>query len=107
MTLASWPAGAVSAKTAILPSLLEALGVVLVTCWIGRRLFDAAAGMVAGLIAVTTVGVFSFAHSAMPDMALLLAVTGAMAAYVAAGVALVVAAWRSQRVRALQNRPRP
>ena len=86
MTLASWPAGAVSAKTAILPSLLEALGVVLVTCWIGRRLFDAAAGMVAGLIAVTTVGVFSFAHSAMPDMALLLAVTGAMAAYVAAEV---------------------
>src|SRR5437660_441305 len=58
MTLASWPAGAVSAKTAILRSLLEALGVVLVTCWIGRRLFDAAAGMVAGLIAVTTVGVF-------------------------------------------------
>src|SRR5438309_880748 len=57
MTLASWPAGAVSAKTAILPSLLEALGVVLVTCWIGRRLFDAAAGIVAGLIAVTTVGV--------------------------------------------------
>src|SRR5438067_2313301 len=30
MSLASWPAGAVSARTAILPSLLEAVGVVLV-----------------------------------------------------------------------------
>jgi 4-amino-4-deoxy-L-arabinose transferase-like glycosyltransferase len=84
ITLASWPAGAVSAQTAILPSLLEAVGVVLVTSWIGRRLFGAAAGLVAGLVVVTTVGVFSFAHSAMPDMALLLALTGAMAAYVAA-----------------------
>src|SRR5438105_7110381 len=82
MTLASWPAGAVSAKTAILPSLLEAVGVVLVTAWIGRRLFDAGVGVVAGLVVLTTVGVFSFAHSAMPDMALLLALTGAMAAYV-------------------------
>src|SRR5438067_3667693 len=82
MSLASWPAGAVSARTAILPSLLEAVGVVLVTAWIGRRRFDAGAGVVAGLVVLTTVGVFSIAHSAMPDMALLLAVTGAMAAYV-------------------------
>ena len=82
MSLASWPAGAVSARTAILPSLLEAVGVVLVTAWIGRRLFDAGVGVVAGLVVLTTVGVFSFAHSAMPDMALLLALTGAMAAYV-------------------------
>jgi len=82
MSLASWPGGAVSARTALLPSLLEAVGVVLLTYWIGRRLFDAEAGVVAALIALTTVGVFSFAHSAMPDMALLLALTGAMAAYV-------------------------
>ena len=64
MSLASWPGGAVSARTALLPSLLEAVGVVLLTYWIGRRLFDAEAGVVAALIALTTVGVFSFAHSA-------------------------------------------
>jgi 4-amino-4-deoxy-L-arabinose transferase-like glycosyltransferase len=73
----------VTAKTAILPSLLEALGVVLATYGIGRRLFGPQVGIVAGLVAVTSVGVFSFAHSAMPDMALLLALTGAMAAFAA------------------------
>src|SRR2546427_634448 len=83
MTLASWPTGSVSVRTAVLPSLLEALGVVLVTYWIGRRLFNPNVGLVGGLVTFTTVGVFSLAHSAMPDMALLLALTSAMAAYVA------------------------
>src|SRR5262249_11346759 len=82
MVLASWPAAAVSVTTALLPSLLEAVGVVFLTYWIGRRLFGRDVGIVAGLVTVTTVGVFSFAHSAMPDMALLCALTGAMAAYV-------------------------
>src|SRR5256712_7616572 len=70
MTLASWPTGSVSVRTAVLPSLLEALGVVLVTYWIGRRLFNPNVGLVGGLVTFTTVGVFSLAHSAMPDMAL-------------------------------------
>src|SRR3989442_886226 len=83
MTLASWPTGSVSVRTAVLPSLLEALGVVLVTYWIGRRLFNPNVGLVGGLVTFTTVGVFSLAPSAMPDMALLLALTSAMAAYVA------------------------
>src|SRR5256886_17339150 len=83
MTLASWPTGSVSVRTAVLPSLLEALGVVLVTYWIGRRLFNPNVGLVGGLVTFTTVGVFSLAHSAMPDMALLLALTSAMAASVA------------------------
>src|SRR5207249_825064 len=73
MTLASWPTGSVSVRTAVLPSLLEALGVVLVTYWIGRRLFNPNVGLVGGLVTFTTVRVFPLAHSAMPDMALLLA----------------------------------
>jgi len=84
ISLASWPVGSVSVRTAVLPSLLEAIGVVLVTFWIGRRLFDPDVGLAAGLIMVTTLGVYSFAQSPMPDMAQLLAITAAMAAYVTA-----------------------
>jgi 4-amino-4-deoxy-L-arabinose transferase-like glycosyltransferase len=85
IALASWPAGAVSVPTAVLPSLLEAIGVALLTCWLGRRLFGPDAAVVAALTVVTTVGVYSMAHSSMPDMAQLLAATGAMAVYVASG----------------------
>jgi len=83
IALASRPAGAVSVRTAVLPSLLEAIGVALLTYWLGRRLFDPDAGVVAGLTVATTVGVYSMAHSSMPDMAQLVAATGAMAVYVA------------------------
>jgi 4-amino-4-deoxy-L-arabinose transferase-like glycosyltransferase len=85
IALASWPAGSVSVRTAVVPSLLAALGVVLLTYWLGRRLFDPDAGVVAGLTVGTTVGIYSMAHSSMPDMAQLVAVTGAMAVYVASG----------------------
>src|SRR5215510_3598415 len=85
IALASWPAGAISVRTAVLPSLLEAIGVALLTYWLGRRLFGEDPAVVAALIVVTTVGVYSMAHSSMPDMAQLLAATGAMAAYVASG----------------------
>ncbi|MBI1848622.1 MAG: glycosyltransferase family 39 protein [Candidatus Rokubacteria bacterium] len=85
IALASWPAGAVSVRTAVLPSLLEAIGVVLVTYGLGRRLFGGDAAVVAGLTVSTTVGIYSMAHSSMPDMAQLLAVMGAMLAYVASG----------------------
>jgi 4-amino-4-deoxy-L-arabinose transferase-like glycosyltransferase len=83
IALASRPAGAVSVRTAVLPSLLEAIGVALLTYWLGRRLFDPDAGVIAGLTVATTVGVYSMAHSSMPDMAQLVAGTGAMAVYVA------------------------
>src|SRR5712671_8096348 len=85
IALTSWPAGSVSVRTAVLPSLLEAIGVALLTYWLGRRLFDPDAGVVAGLTVATTVGVYSMAHSSMPDMAQLAAGTGAMAVYVASG----------------------
>jgi 4-amino-4-deoxy-L-arabinose transferase-like glycosyltransferase len=83
IALASWPAGSVSVRTAVLPSLLEALGVVLLTYWLGWRLFDRAAGLVAGLAVATSVGLYEMAHSSMPDMAQLVAGTAAMAVYVA------------------------
>jgi 4-amino-4-deoxy-L-arabinose transferase-like glycosyltransferase len=85
IALTSWPAGAVSVTTAVLPSLLEAIGVTLLTYWLGCRLVGPDAGVVASLTVATTVGVYSMAHSSMPDMAQLVAVTGAMAVYVASG----------------------
>jgi 4-amino-4-deoxy-L-arabinose transferase-like glycosyltransferase len=83
IAVASWPFGAVSVRTAVLPSLLAAIAIVLLTYWLGRRLFDSGAGVVAALTAATTVGVYSMAHSSMPDMVQLLAAMGAMAIYVA------------------------
>ncbi len=87
IAIASWPTGSVSVRTAVLPSLLAAIGVVLLTYWLGRRLFGPDPGVVAGLIVATTVGVYTMAHSSMPDMVQLIAGTGAIAVYVAAGFA--------------------
>lgn len=84
IALAAWPTGAVTQRTAALPSLLAALGLVAGTCWVGRRVFDARVGLIAGLIAVTTAGVFSLARSPVPDMTLSCALVAAMAAFVAA-----------------------
>ncbi len=84
VAFASWPGGAVTQSTAALPSLLAAVGVVVLTYWIARRLFDPGAGLGAGLIAVTMYGVFTLARVPMPDMTLCFAFTGAMAAFVAA-----------------------
>jgi 4-amino-4-deoxy-L-arabinose transferase-like glycosyltransferase len=85
IALASWPAGSVSVRTAVLPSLLAAIGIVLLTYWLGRRLFNPDAGVVAGLTVATTVGMYTMAHSSMPDMVQLVAGTGAIAVYVASG----------------------
>src|SRR5262249_60778474 len=68
IALASWSEGHVSARTAVLPSLLAAIGVVLLTYWLGRRLFGASAGVAAGLTVATMVGIYTMAHSPMPDM---------------------------------------
>ncbi len=84
VALASWPRGAVTQTTAALPSLLAAAGLVVLTAWLGRRLFDPAAGLAAGLVAATMYGVFTLARVPMPDMLLCLAFTGAVATFVAA-----------------------
>ena len=84
IALAAWPTGAVTQRTAALPSLLAGLALVAGTYWVGRRAFDARVGFTAGLIAVTTAGVFSLARSPVPDMTLSCAMVAAMAAFVAA-----------------------
>jgi len=85
IAMASWPEGHVSVRTAVLPSLLAAIGVVLMTYWLGGRLFGAAAGVVAGLTVASMVGMYTMAHSPMPDMVQLLAGIAAIAVYVASG----------------------
>src|ERR1700741_659770 len=50
VALASWPSGHVSVRTAVLPSLLAAIGIVLLTYWLGRRGFGWGAGGVAGRV---------------------------------------------------------
>ncbi len=84
IALAAWPTGAVTQRTAALPSLLAGLALVAGTYWVGRRAFDAQVGFTAGLIAVTTAGVFSLARSPVPDMTLSCAMVAAMGAFVAA-----------------------
>jgi 4-amino-4-deoxy-L-arabinose transferase-like glycosyltransferase len=84
IAIGAWPTGAVSQRTAVVPSLLGALGLVAMTCWIAQRLFGVGAGPTAGLIVATTAGVFAMARSAVPDMTLSFGITAAMAAFVAA-----------------------
>jgi len=83
IALASWPSGVVSVRTAVLPSLLAAIGVVLLTYCLGSRLFGRDAATVAALTVTTMVGVYSMAHSSMPDMVQLVAAMGALTIYVA------------------------
>jgi 4-amino-4-deoxy-L-arabinose transferase-like glycosyltransferase len=85
IAIASWPTGSVSVRTAVLPSLLAAIGVVLLTYGLGHQLFGPDPAVVAGLTVATTVGIYTMAHSSMPDMVQLVAGTGAIAVYVASG----------------------
>jgi len=84
IALGAWPTGVVSQRTAVVPSFLGALGLVAATCWIAQRLFGAGAGVAAGMIVATTLGVFAMARSAVPDMTLSFSIAAAMAAFVAA-----------------------
>jgi 4-amino-4-deoxy-L-arabinose transferase-like glycosyltransferase len=67
-----------------LPSLLAGLGLVAATYWLGRRLFGTRAGLGAGLMTATMLGVFSLARSPTPDMSLSLAVVAAVGAFASA-----------------------
>src|SRR5260370_39922106 len=86
IALAAWPTGAVTPWTACVPSVLAGLAVVGATYWMAYRLFDREAALVAGLTVLPTQGVFVFARVPMPDMTFCAALTGALAAYVAAEV---------------------
>jgi 4-amino-4-deoxy-L-arabinose transferase-like glycosyltransferase len=83
IALAAWPRGQVTQSSALWPSLLSAVGVSLTLAWIGWRLWGGAVGLSAGLIAVTTHGVFTLARAPMPDMTLCFVLTAAMAVFVA------------------------
>jgi 4-amino-4-deoxy-L-arabinose transferase-like glycosyltransferase len=83
IALVSWPENAVTQWTAVLPSIVAALGVVLLTAWFGARYFDLTVGVVGGLVLLTMVGVFDLARSPVPDMTLTLAISLAMAAFAA------------------------
>ncbi len=81
IALASLPGSAVTPRTAAIPSMIGGLGIVLGTAWLGVRLFGHAAGMTAGLVAATTVGLFALAHVPLPDTTLTLAITAAVCAF--------------------------
>jgi 4-amino-4-deoxy-L-arabinose transferase-like glycosyltransferase len=61
------------------PSALGATICVLFIYWCGRRLFDATAGLVAGLILATSIGTFAFGRAASMDMPLTACLTMALA----------------------------
>jgi 4-amino-4-deoxy-L-arabinose transferase-like glycosyltransferase len=84
MTLTSWPMGTVQQWNAALPTLLAAVGVVLGTYWLARRLFDGEVAFMAGLVVLTTYGAFTLARAPMPDMLLCAAFTASMAVYAVA-----------------------
>jgi len=57
-----------------LPSAVAALGVVLLTYGLGRRMFDATTGLFAGIILASCIQFCILAHAATPDMLLLFGV---------------------------------
>jgi len=67
IALVSWPAGHVTQLTAILPSAAAVVATVLLVHALARDLFDAEAGRIAALVAMTTQGLFFHAHLALPD----------------------------------------
>ena len=56
IALVSWPLGGVTQGSAVWPSLAAAVGLVLTTWWIGRRLWDQAVGLTAGFVMLVTFG---------------------------------------------------
>lgn len=58
-----------------LPSALAAIGVVLLTYELGRRMFSPTTGLLAGVIVISSVQVSILAHAATPDALLLFSMT--------------------------------
>ncbi len=72
IALCSMPLGDVSAAAARFPSALAALGVIFLTCLLGRKLYNPAVGIFAGLILLSTAQFFWLAVRANIDMTLTL-----------------------------------
>src|SRR5947209_19771710 len=71
LQVASYRRFGVTEFAARLPSALAALATVLLTYELGRRMFGAAAGLLAGVIVVSCLQVCVLAHAATPDSLLL------------------------------------
>jgi MprA protease rhombosortase-interaction domain-containing protein len=81
IAVCSWPAGHVTQLTAVLPSALAGIGIVLVVHALGRSMFGADAGRFAALVLITTQGWFLHARLPMPDMLLTFFITSSLAMF--------------------------
>ena len=78
IALASWPAGHVTALTATIPTALAAIALAFVVWALGRELFGASVGLIAGVVVLTSQGVIHFARVPLPDMPMTCLVTTAL-----------------------------
>jgi len=81
---AGFAALGVSEWMARLPSALSAVGVAVVTAWIGVRLGGARLGLLSGLMVAANLELFVFARLVKPDLLFVLFITVALAAFVEA-----------------------
>lgn len=66
----AYKAAGVGEAAARFPSALSGLGLSLLTCFVGRRWFDAATGFFAATIVATSFGYFSIGRLSLPDLPL-------------------------------------
>src|SRR5262249_57597582 len=78
IALCSWPAGRVTQLSAVLPSALAAIAMVLAVCGFARSLFGPRAALPAALVALTTQGAFVHARLPLPDMLMTAFLTGSL-----------------------------
>ena len=78
IALVSWPFGAVTQLTAVLPSAAATLATALIVYAIGREMFGADTGKFAALAAMTTQGAFVHARVPMPDMLMTAFITASL-----------------------------
>jgi len=76
--------GGVSETAARLPSAFAGVGLALLSYAIGRRWYDAATGLLAGIVTATSFGYVAMARQALPDLTLAFFVTATTAALAAA-----------------------
>ncbi|OLC36126.1 MAG: hypothetical protein AUH81_08495 [Candidatus Rokubacteria bacterium 13_1_40CM_4_69_5] len=78
IALVSLPAGHVTQFTAALPLALAALVTAFVIHALGRELFGGSAGLLAGLVALTTQGFVTFSRTPVPDMVMGACISGSL-----------------------------